>query len=119
MTERIIAYVDKTMVKIIGLKIKGIKPTDIEKVLLEQVERPVRVIGVTSDSLQLDIYGLDPEAILRDEKGIIKAISLVPGLSGTEIAQIDQAEKAQQVDIKTLSEGTDRACPKERWLFEE
>jgi hypothetical protein len=119
MSERIIAYVDKTVVKISGLKIEGIKPIEIERVLRERVKRPVRVIGVTSDSLQLDIYGLEPDAIMRDEEGIIKAISLAPGLSGTEVAQIDQAEKAQQVDIATLSERINKACAKERWLVEE
>lgn len=116
MNERIIAYVDKTIVKITGLAITGLKPIDLERVLSETIGRPVRVIGVTSDSLELDVYGLEPEAIMRDEKGIIKAISLITGISATEVAQIDRAEKARQVDISVLSQRVENACPKERWL---
>jgi hypothetical protein len=115
MNQRIIAYVDKTIVKITGLQVTGVKPAELEGILREKVGRPVRVIGVTSESLQLDIYGLEPEAIMQDEKGIIKAISLVPGLTATDVARIDQAEKAQQVDLATLAQCPDRSCPKERW----
>lgn len=115
MTERIIAYVDKTIVKITGLRIKGIKPFEVEKILQERIGRTVRVIGITGDSLQLDIYGLEPEAIRLDEQGIIQAISLIPGLTATEVTQIDRAEKARRVDIIELTEVAESACPKERW----
>lgn len=115
MAQRIIAYVDKTIVKITGLKIEGIKPIELETILRDKIGRPVRVIGVTSESLQLDVYGLEPEAVLQDEKGIIRAISLAPGLTATEVAQISQAEKARQVDLTVLAQGSVSACPKERW----
>lgn len=116
MAERIIAYVDKTVIKITGLKIEGIKPVHLEKLLKEKLGRPARVIGVTSEALQLDVYGLEPEAILADEQGIITAISLAEGITATEVARIDAAEKALEVDIERLAKGPVSACPKERWL---
>ncbi|MDX9872322.1 MAG: hypothetical protein RBT41_07875 [Clostridia bacterium] len=116
MTERIIAYVDKTVVKITGLKIKGMKPVELEKALQEKLGRPARVIGVTSSSLQLDVYGLEPEAILGDEQGIITAISLTEGVTAAEVARIDTAEKALEADVDLLAQGPVSACPKERWL---
>ncbi len=116
MSEKIIAYVDKTVVKVTGLKVQGFKPVKLEEVLSSKIGRPVRVIGVTSNSLQMDIYGLEPEAILEDSDGFIKAVSLVPGLTASEVVQIDKAEKAVTVPVEELAKNRSSACPKERWV---
>lgn len=116
MTDRIVAYIDKTIVKISGIKVQGIKPIEVEKLVSERIGRPIRVIGVTSDSLEMDVYGLEPEAILRDNTGIIKAISMVPGLLAADVARIDSAEKAQPVSAEELTRSGGAACPRERRL---
>lgn len=116
MSEKIIAYVDKTVVKLTGLKIQGLKPFKLEEFLSSKIGRPVRVIGVTSDSLQMDIYGLEPEAVLEDKEGFIKAISLVPGITASEVVQIEKAEKAVTVPVEELARNRSSACPKERWI---
>jgi sensor domain CHASE-containing protein len=116
MADKIIAYVDKTIVKITGLRIQGVKPNVIEQLVADQIHRPVRVIGVTGDSLQMDVYDLEPDAILRDEAGVIKAISLAPGLTVSDVAQIDSAEKARTVDMQELAGNQTTGCLKERWL---
>lgn len=116
MTDRIVAYIDKTIVKISGIKVQGIKPIEVEKLVSQRIGRPIRVIGVTSDSLEMDVYGLEPEAILQDDAGIIKAISMVPGLLAADVARIDSAEKAQPVSAEELARSTGAACPRERRL---
>lgn len=116
MADRIVAYIDKTIVKISGIRVQGIKPLDVEKLVAQRIGRPIRVIGVTSDSLEMDVYGLEPEAVLRDDAGIIKAISLAPGLLATDVARIDSAEKAQPVAAEELAGASGAACPRERRL---
>lgn len=111
----VIAHVDKTVLKIKGLSIKGLKPYEVEQVLSQKLERPVRVIGVTGDSLEMDIYGIDPELILQDEQGIIRAVSAVEGISAEELTKIDKAEKIISVYINNLPDSNKSGCAKERW----
>ncbi|WP_227765254.1 hypothetical protein [Zhaonella formicivorans] len=113
---RIVAFVDKTIVKITGIEVKGLKPQDVEAALTQFLGSPVRLIGVTGDSLQMDVYGIDPERILRDETGIIKTISAVPGLTAADVAAIVRNEKAREVSLEDLQHGSGLSCPKERWL---
>lgn len=117
--DSIIAYVDKTIVRITGLTICGLKPNLVEKTLAEYINHPVRVIGVTSDSLQMDIYGLEEEAVLRDEEGIVKVISTVPGLLATEVAKIDRTDSIRTVTADQLLKMDKAVCAKERWLKEQ
>ncbi|MCY6484126.1 hypothetical protein OW763_07135 [Clostridium aestuarii] len=112
----VIANIDKTVVKIKGLKIKGIKPFEIEKRLTEIIGRHLRVIGVTGNSIDMDVYGLEPEAILKNEEGIIKTISIVEGITASEVTKIDSAEKALEVDIEDIPKGTNYGCARERWI---
>ena len=114
--DKIVAYVDKTIVKITGLHIQGIKLVDLEKAVAKRIKCPVRVIGVSSESLEMDIYGLEPEAVLRDEKGLIRTISLIPGLTASDVSQIVTAEKAQEVSAEELAKRTRTSCPKENWV---
>lgn len=116
MEDKIVAYVDKTIVKIIGIRIQGIKPVDLEKAVTKEIGCPVRVIGVSSESIQMDIYGLEPEAVLRNEKGLIQTISLIPGLTASDVAQIVTAEKAREISAEELAKRTRTSCPKENWV---
>lgn len=116
MEDRIIAYVDKTIVKITGIQIQGLKPIELEKAVAQEIGCPVRVIGVSSQSIQMDIYGLEPEAILRNQKGLVQAISLIPGLTASEIVQIVTAEKAREISAEELAKRTRVSCPKANWV---
>lgn len=116
MEDKIVAYVDKTIVKITGIRIQGIKPVDLEQAVAQKIGCPVRVIGVSSESIQMDIYGLEPEAVLRDEAGLIRTISLIPGLTATDVAQIATAEKAREISAEELAKRTRTSCPKENWV---
>lgn len=116
MNEVVVAFVDKTIVRITGLQVKGLKPFELEDKLSQYIGRPVRLIGATGDSLQMDVYGLEPEAVLRDARGIIEAISAVPGLTALEVAGIASAKKARAVSAEELAAMPKTACAKERWL---
>jgi hypothetical protein len=116
MNEKIIAFVDKTVVKITGLSMKGVKPFELEDILQNRLNRAVRVIGVSGTDLKLDVYGLAPEEILADEKGIISALSLSKGVFATDVAQIAEAERAREVPIEELEKTPNDGCPRERHL---
>ena len=113
MTENIIAYVAKTIVKITGFSVKGLKPSELEKHLAGRFGCPVRVIGVSGDEIKMDIYGLEPEAILNDAQGIIKALALVPGLTALEVAKIATAEKVRVLSAEELAGIKITGCAKE------
>ncbi|MDR3560341.1 MAG: hypothetical protein P4N59_02705 [Negativicutes bacterium] len=116
MDDKIIAYVDKTIVKITGITVCGIKPNELEVAVAQRIGCPVRVIGVSSSHIQMDIYGLEPEAVMRDEEGIIKAISVMPGLTASEVAGIASAQKAREVSAEQLAGRTRGSCGKENWV---
>ncbi len=115
MEDKIIAYVDKTIVKITGIQVRGMKPAELEKQVTAAIGCPVRVIGVSSQSIQMDIYGLEPEAVMRNEQGFLQAVSLVPGLTASNIMQIATAERAREVSATELAKRTRTSCPKENW----
>ena len=116
MDDSIIAYIDKTVVRIKGVNIKGLKPFELEKKLSEFIQRGIRVIGVTGESIEMDVYNVDPEAILKDESGIIKAISTVEGITATELTKIDSAKKIVEVNVDDIPKGQQYGCQKERWI---
>ena len=113
MTENIIAYVAKTIVKITGISVKGLKPSELEQNLADQLGCPVRVIGVSGGEIKMDIYGLEPEAILRDSRGLIRALALVPGLTAGEVAKIASAEKVAVLSAEELAGIKIAGCAKE------
>lgn len=114
--DKIVAYVDKTIVKITGISVRGIKPVDLEQVVSKEIGCPVRVIGVSSQSIKMDVYGMEPEAILRNEQGLITAISLIPGLTASDVACIAAAEKAREISTTELASRPQAVCPKEKWV---
>lgn len=116
MENYVIAHVDKTVIKIKGLKINGMKPFQLEEALNDRIKRQIRVIGVTGNSIDMDVYGLEPEAILKDEEGIINTISTIEGVKATEVAKIYSAKKALEVELDDIPIGKYSGCAKERWI---
>lgn len=114
---RVIVYVDKTVVKITGLKIARINLTAIEKELIAVLERPVRVIGVSGESLEFDVYEFSPEQVYKNERNIVEAIAN-EGIRGTEVAKIMKAEQAPEISVADLIAITAQkeGCAAEKWL---
>lgn len=113
---RVIVYVDKTIVKITGIEVKGLKPFELEMTLKNLLGRSVRVIGVTAESIEMDVYGLSPESIYKNEEGIIKVISMVEGITAKDVMRIASAEKSVEVSVEELPKGEYYGCSRERWL---
>lgn len=114
--ENVIVYTDKTVVKVQGLDIKGLDTRTLEKILMDRFHSIVRVIGVTGSSIDMDIYGIEPEQIMRDENGLIRAISTTEGVTATEFAKLAGAEKIVPVDIDDIPQPKHDYCARERWL---
>jgi hypothetical protein len=115
--ERIIIYVDKTVVKVVGLKIDRINLTEIEKKLIERLNRPVRVIGVSGEGLEFDVYEFSPEQVLKNEWNIVEVIAN-EGITGTEVARIVKAEQVPEIAFDDLVSITAQkgGCTAEKWL---
>ncbi len=113
---KIIVQVDKTVIKITGLKIKGLNIQELEKIIFDKLKSAVRIIGVTGDSIEMDVYGIEEEDILKDENHIIKAISLADGITISDLAQISSVEKIKSIDIDNIPDCNEKGCRGERWL---
>lgn len=113
---QVIVQADKTVIKIHNVRVKGLNTQSLENILIEKLESMVRVIGVTGSSIEMDVYGLDEEAILKDSEGFIKAVSLAEGITASEVTAIAYAKKICQVDFDHIPSRAGHACMKERWL---
>lgn len=116
MDTKVIIYADKTILTIRGIKVCGLKPVDLEKKLSDRMQTVVRVIGVRGSAIEMDVYGLKPEAIQRDENEIIQSISAIEGVNASEFASIDYSGKAVEVNINSLPPKSIKGCAKERWF---
>lgn len=67
-SEKIIAFADKTVFSIKGLEVKGLNTEQVEDILTKKLGTMVRVIGVTSSRIEMDVYGISPEQIRRDDR---------------------------------------------------
>lgn len=114
-SQKIIAFSDKTILKISNVSIKGLNTKELENSLMEKLNTIVRIIGVTGENIELDVYNLSPEDVLKDEQGIIKAVSLTEGIKAQNIIDLS-AEKAVQVDIDKIDVVKNISCARERWL---
>lgn len=110
----ILVQVDKTVVKITGLSVKGLNLQELEAILHEKVKGLVRIIGVTGTSLEMDIYGVSEEDILVDEEGLIKAVSMAEGIKTSELTALASVEKIKSVGIDKIPEYRG-PCIGERW----
>lgn len=112
---KIIVQVDKTVVKITGLEIKGLNIQQLEEILKNKLKSLIRIIGVSGSSIEMDIYGIEEEDILREETGLIKAIALADGITISDVTSLSSVEKIQSVDIGSIPEYTESGCKGERW----
>lgn len=113
--ERIVAFVDKTVMRITGLSVKGLNTEQLENILIEKFGSVVRVIGVTGSHVEMDVYGIEPEYIKKNEQDVIEAVALAEGITLTELAQVEHAEKIMEVDYRTLDVPDEHYCPREQW----
>lgn len=114
--EYIIAAADKSILKISGIQVQGLNTRDLEQRLIQRLHTLVRVIGVTGDRIEMDVYGLEPEQIRRDKQQLINAVSLVEGVSATEVCTLAVSEKIVEVDIQQLPDKPYYGCARERWV---
>jgi len=113
---KVIVQVDKTVVKVTGIHVKGLNIQQLEALLKEKLVSVVRVIGVTGSSIDMDVYGVEEEDIQKNKNGIIEAVSLADGINLTDLAQISSISKIKEVDIDHVPEYQQGQCMKERWL---
>ena len=113
---KVIVQVDKTVVKITGVDVKGLNIQELESLLKDKLKSMVRIIGVTGSSLEMDVYGIEEEDVLKEENGIIKAVALADGITLTDLAQISSVNKLKTVDINDVPSYSEGQCMKERWL---
>lgn len=113
---RILVQVDKTIVKITGLSVRGLNTRQLEDILRQRLKTLIRVIGVLGDSLEMDVYGLDEEAVRRNEAGLIEAIALADGISVSDVTRLGSVERARRVDFDAIPPHGEGLCPAERWL---
>ena len=113
---KVIVQVDKTVVKVTGITVKGLNIQQLEALLQEKLVSVVRVIGVTGSSIDMDVYGVEEEDIRRNADGVIQAVSLADGITLTDLAQISSVSKIKEVDIDHKPAYHQGQCMKERWL---
>ena len=113
---KVIVQVDKTVVKITGIDVKGLNIQEVEAIIKDKLKSVVRIIGVTGSSLEMDVYGIEEEDVLREKDGLIKAISIADGITLTDLAQISSVSKIKTVDVNDIPEYSEGQCMKERWL---
>lgn len=114
--ESILVQVDKTVVKITGLSVKGLNVQQLEELLQDKLKSMVRIIGVTGTSVEMDVYGIEESEILRDQDGLIKTISLADGITVSDVTQLSQVKKIHSVDIEHIPPYKPTGCRGERWL---
>jgi hypothetical protein len=114
MDAQVVAFADKTVLRITGLRVRGLRPHDLEQLVTSRLGAPARVIGVTGSAIDLDVYGLDPEAIRRDAAGLITVVATAEGIHVDEVATLARCERAVPVYIDAVPpRGT--GCAGERW----
>ncbi|MEL7649364.1 MAG: hypothetical protein AAGU76_14805 [Sedimentibacter sp.] len=113
---KVIVQVDKTVVKITGLQVKGLNIQKLEEILANKLKSLIRIIGVTGSSIEMDVYGVEEDAILREEDGLIKAISMAEGISISDLSALSSVKKIQSVDIDNIPDYVENGCRGERWM---
>lgn len=111
----ILVQVDKTVVKVTGLSVKGLNIQQLEEILLDRMKSLIRIIGVTGTSLEMDVYGMEEQDILRDSQGLISAIAAAEGIQLSDVAKLASVEKIRSVDIDRIPPYREGGCGGERW----
>lgn len=118
MTERsyVIAAADKSVLKISGISVQGLNTRALEELLSQRLHTLVRVIGVTGERIEMDVYGIAPEQIRRDQDAWVRAVSLVEGVTAGDLCQIAVSEKIVAVDLGDVPDEPYQGCARERWM---
>lgn len=118
MAEKVIVYTDKTMLKITGIRVKGLRAPELEESLQQIFHRPVRLIGVTGNQIEMDIYGLDNEAALNKADGVVQAISFVEGITADNIIEISCSGRSVELNVEEIRRLTASSgqCGRESWI---
>ena len=114
--EYIIAHADKSVMKISGLKVKGLNTKRLEEILSEKLHTFVRVIGVTGDNIEMDVYNIEPEQVRRNEKGLIESLVLTEGITVTDLTKMTCSDKIVEVNYDEIPAEPISACAMERWM---
>lgn len=112
----IIAAADKSILKISGIRVHGLNTRDLEQRLSRRLHTLVRVIGVTGENIEMDVYGINPEQIRRDRDEVVRALSLTEGVSAAELCRLSVSEKIVAVDIRDVPDRPYEGCARERWM---
>ena len=112
----VFVQVDKTVVKITGLAVKGLNIQQLEDLLQSRLHSMTRIIGVTGDSIEMDVYGMEEADIVRDEQGLIHTIAAADGICVSDVTQLSQVKKIRSVDIDHIPDYDPQGCMGERWL---
>lgn len=112
----VFVQVDKTVIKVTGLTVKGLNIQQLESLLQDRLRSMTRVIGVTGDSIEMDVYGVEEADILRDGQGLIRTIAAAEGIRVSDVTQLSQVSKIRSVDIDHIPAYDPQGCRGERWL---
>lgn len=112
---KVIVQVDKTVVKIEGLNVKGLNLQQLEEILQDKLKSLIRIIGVTGSSIEMDVYGIEEDDILREEDGLIKAIAIADGINISDVTSLASVKKIKGVDINSIPDYAENGCKGERW----
>lgn len=113
---KIFVQVDKTVVQITGLSVAGLNIQQLETLLQAQLKTMIRIIGVTGDSLEMDVYGLSEADVLRDRAGLIRAISLAEGICVSDVTKLSYVKEICSVDFYHIPPVDPQGCSGERWV---
>jgi len=118
MAEIVIVYTDKTMLKITGIRVKGLRAPELEERLQQIFHRPVRLIGVTGNQIEMDIYDLDNEAALNKADGVVQAISFVEGITADNIIEISCSGRSVELNVEEIRRlaASSGQCGRESWI---
>ena len=112
----IFVQVDKTVVRITGLSVQSLNLQQLEEILQKKLKTMLRIIGVTGSTLEMDVYGLDEEDILRNTQGVIQAIAIADGIHVSDLTQLESVRRIRSVDFDHIPEHREGECMSERWL---
>ena len=114
--EYIIAHADKCVLKISGLKVKGLNTAQLEEILGNKLKAFVRVIGVTGENIEMDVYDAEPDQIRRSADGLIESLVLAEGINVTDLTKLSCSEKIIEVDYNDIPDEPLSDCAMERWI---
>ncbi|MDL2258406.1 hypothetical protein LJC42_04555 [Eubacteriales bacterium OttesenSCG-928-K08] len=115
-SQYVIAYADKSILKISGLKVRGLNTRALEQLLFKKLNTFVRVIGVTGEQIEMDAYNVSPETVRKNADGFIDAIALAEGVTVTELVSLSCSEAIREVDFNKIPSLPNEGCAKERWM---